>query len=67
MEARERRMTCERCGAAFGCTPEGTCWCAEEAVSLPLPKPGTSRFSDCLCRACLRAVAADARKGEASR
>lgn len=55
-----RQTICERCGVAFGCTLDGPCWCGEEAVKLPLPKPGESRYGDCLCRACLRDVAAEA-------
>ena len=54
-----RRVICERCGTAFACTLDGPCWCGAEAVQLPLPQPGdTSGFSDCLCRACLHALAA---------
>ena len=54
-----RQTTCERCGATFGCTLDGPCWCGEEAVTLPLPKPSESRFGDCLCRTCLREAAAE--------
>lgn len=55
-----RQMICERCGSAFACTLDGPCWCGAEAVQLPLPQPGdTSGFSDCLCRACLHALAAE--------
>ena len=53
-----RLTVCERCGAEFGCNLDGPCWCGEEFVRLPLPKPGKSEYSDCLCRDCLREVAA---------
>lgn len=53
-----RQMSCERCGAAFGCgAGTGACWCTQESFKLPLPKDG-SRFTDCLCPACLREAAA---------
>jgi hypothetical protein len=49
-----RRIVCGRCGAAFDCTLDGPCWCAAEPYRLPLPTDTT----DCLCPACLRALAA---------
>jgi hypothetical protein len=55
-----RQTVCERCGVTFGCNLDGPCWCWEEAVRLPLPEAGKSTFSDCLCRTCLREVAAEA-------
>lgn len=59
-----RQMICERCGTAFACTLDGPCWCGAEAMQLPLPQPGdASGFSDCLCRACLHALAAQHAKG----
>ncbi len=55
------RKTCQRCGAAFGCGATGDpCWCSDEAFRLPLPNPGESEFTDCLCTHCLREVAASA-------
>jgi len=48
-----RQITCARCGAAFTCDLSGHCWCAEEAVRLPMPRTG----EDCLCPSCLRASA----------
>ena len=51
--------TCQRCNTVFGCGADmAQCWCSEESFRVPLPKPGASEFSDCLCPACLRAVAA---------
>ncbi|MCO5130619.1 MAG: hypothetical protein M9932_08630 [Xanthobacteraceae bacterium] len=54
-----RRLACARCGAAFVCTLSTDCWCGAESARLPLPASGTG-FADCLCRDCLRAVAARA-------
>jgi hypothetical protein len=48
-----RRLACYRCGTGFTCTGNEACWCAEEAVRLPMPRAG----EDCLCRDCLRKVA----------
>jgi hypothetical protein len=55
-EAVTRRLACSRCGTEFGCDLSGTCWCAEETARLPMPAKG----EDCLCRECLRKVAASA-------
>jgi hypothetical protein len=54
--AKARRLACGRCGQMFDCTLGGDCWCAAEPVRLPLPDAG----GDCLCPACLRALAAEA-------
>jgi hypothetical protein len=48
-----RRLTCWRCGTAFGCDPLDDCWCKQENVRLPMP----SAAEDCLCRDCLRKAA----------
>jgi hypothetical protein len=56
-----RRLACARCGTDFSCTIGGPCWCGEEDVQLPLPIPGQASatgFDDCLCRDCLRTLAA---------
>jgi hypothetical protein len=56
-----RQLACARCGAEFACNVGGPCWCSEESVRLPLPQagmPSPTGFDDCLCRDCLRAVAA---------
>ena len=50
--------TCPRCGAAFGCSnPEPGCWC--EGVSVPADRQAVlaSRYENCLCPGCLKAVA----------
>ena len=50
-----RRLACQRCGGAFDCTLDGTCWCAGSAYPrLALPDAAEE---DCLCPACLRAMA----------
>jgi hypothetical protein len=51
-----RHLRCERCGTTFVCGAGGRsgCWCADEPDRLPMP-PATA--GDCLCPACLRAVA----------
>ncbi|HXN88372.1 MAG TPA: cysteine-rich CWC family protein [Methylocella sp.] len=49
-----RRLACAGCGAEFSCNPAGPCWCMEETTRLPMPVDG----EDCLCRDCLRKMAA---------
>jgi len=49
-----RRLVCSGCGTEFTCGLAGSCWCAEEAARLPMPLDG----GDCLCRDCLRKLAA---------
>jgi hypothetical protein len=53
--ARERSLTCGRCGTVFECRLGGDCWCAAEPVRLPMPEAGAG--DDCICPACLRAMA----------
>jgi len=53
-----RRLACARCGAAFDCGRSGECWCAAEPYRMPLTQAG--EIEDCLCPACLRALAASA-------
>lgn len=58
-----RRLACARCGAAFDCGSGGTeaaCWCMDEAYRLPMPD--TTTGGDCLCPACLRAMASAAKE-----
>ncbi len=56
-----RRLACSGCGTEFTCSLAGPCWCAEEAARLPMPIDG----SDCLCRDCLRNMAAQTVAGDA--
>jgi len=58
-----RRLNCSGCGAEFTCNLAGTCWCAEETARLPMPAEG----GDCLCRDCLRKMAAQAAAGDLAR
>ncbi|HXB79244.1 MAG TPA: cysteine-rich CWC family protein [Bradyrhizobium sp.] len=51
-----RRLACPMCGTEFACSLDGSCWCAEESARLPKPVDG----QDCLCRDCLRKMAAAA-------
>jgi hypothetical protein len=55
------RVNCSSCSAAFGCNPEGACWCAEESVRLPMPEDGAG----CLCPACLHKLARERRQTRA--
>jgi hypothetical protein len=52
-----RRLACSRCGTEFTCNPAGACWCAQETAKLPMPVAG----EDCLCRDCMRQIAAQPR------
>jgi hypothetical protein len=65
-----RSLTCERCGMAFGCTntgAAGSCWCSEADYRLPVPlPPNVGPYADCLCPACMAAVAAELRAAEDS-
>jgi hypothetical protein len=38
----------------FSCSLSGECWCDTETARLPMPVTG----EDCLCRECLRKMAA---------
>jgi hypothetical protein len=60
-----RKVVCARCGAEFSCGLSKECWCAAETARHPLPKAGTG-FDDCLCRACLQAIAANHDKASQS-
>ena len=51
-----RQLVCSGCGTPFTCNLAGECWCAEETIRLPMPAEG----ADCLCRECLRKLAATA-------
>lgn len=54
-----RTLGCSRCGQPFRCGSggkRGGCWCAD----LPPLLPADNRGGDCLCPACLAAVASQA-------
>jgi hypothetical protein len=50
--ATAREECCPRCGAGFGCDPEGACWCARLSRRLAVPQ---EREAQCLCPRCLAA------------
>jgi hypothetical protein len=54
--AAPRRLVCSLCGTQFTCSLDASCWCAKEAARMPMPLEG----ADCLCRECLRKMAAEA-------
>lgn len=45
-------LVCTRCGAEFGCRPEGGCWCMDLPHDVALPAPDAEAAS-CLCPECL--------------
>src|SRR5260221_5770223 len=49
---------CRRCGAPFNCKQEAGCWCAAMRIDPVVLAELRTRFSDCLCEACLRKLAA---------
>jgi hypothetical protein len=55
-----RRLVCSRCGTEFTCSLDASCWCAEETARLPMPLDDEIEGEDCLCRDCLRKLAAEA-------
>lgn len=50
-----RSLNCSRCGTAFDCTGDMTCWCGAEPYRLRMTDIDAQR--DCLCPACLRLAA----------
>jgi hypothetical protein len=49
---------CPRCGAAFGCgASAGACWCAAEPLSPEAAARARAYGDNCLCPACLEAIA----------
>jgi len=67
MDAREKKINCERCGREFGCSRDAidACWCAAEPYRLPMPlPPEVGRFVGCLCPSCLGTVAKLPRRAE---
>lgn len=58
------QKVCGRCRATFSCQQAGGCWCGDlqlEPARLAWLK---ARYDDCLCPACLTAVAAGGRNPE---
>ncbi len=54
----KRQSVCPACGEKFGCgaTLRG-CWCAEIRLSEAARAALRERYTDCLCRECLRRYA----------
>ncbi len=53
-------LVCARCGAEFGCSPEGGCWCMDLPHDVALPRADEAAAS-CLCPDCLAALRAAAK------
>jgi hypothetical protein len=57
MEAKDgqRQLICESCGASFGCcpVPNSGCWCASVVISDDTRADLQTKFSECICPACL--------------
>jgi hypothetical protein len=54
----DRGVTCERCGASFGCgVGTADCWCAAAALPADARAEMAREFDDCLCPACLKVLA----------
>jgi len=50
--------SCEYCGNSFGCGAKAEgCWCAEVTLDEQIRDELKLRFQDCLCPACLNALA----------
>jgi hypothetical protein len=49
--------TCQNCGVEFSCGGS-CCWCDEVRLDANVRTELQSRFTDCLCRACLESSAA---------
>lgn len=47
-------LICARCGAEFGCRPEGGCWCMDLPHDVALPA-ADDEGARCLCPDCLQA------------
>src|SRR6516225_9029237 len=53
------RVTCQRCGCEFDCSPstETECWCSKEAFRVPMTLPREAGdVRGCLCPSCLRSL-----------
>ena len=63
LPAGHRASTCPRCGGEFACgvgaDRETPCFCASYVLGAERLAELRSTWSDCLCEACLAALAAD--------
>jgi|GEM_PF-784036 len=69
MIPKPKYKTCESCGATFLCQ-QGACWCDAVELRPDALERLQSEYRDCLCEACLKAVASQplaARRARASR
>lgn len=69
MIPKPKHKTCESCGATFLCQ-QGACWCDAVELRPDALERLQSEYSDCLCEACLKALASRslaARRVRASR
>jgi hypothetical protein len=49
--------TCESCGNVFGCGAKlDGCWCADIQIAAQVAEELKSKYSDCLCPACLETL-----------
>jgi len=52
-----RQKSCARCGEPFRCNGVWFCWCREVRLDEATRTALGAQYADCLCRACLEAVA----------
>jgi hypothetical protein len=60
----EKEKHCSKCGAAFGCGGLLGCWCRDVKLDEAALAALRASYADCLCPACLKAVAARAAVAE---
>lgn len=56
----EKEKRCSQCGAAFDCGGLLGCWCRDVKLDEAALAALKASYADCLCPACLKAVAARA-------
>ena len=49
---------CERCGATFQCTLNGSCWCMTTHFSEKVREYIAGLYDDCLCENCVTEIKA---------
>jgi hypothetical protein len=63
LQAGHRALACARCGGAFACgvgaDPATPCFCGTIGLDARRLAELRERYADCLCAACLGALAAD--------
>ena len=53
-----KEKSCSKCGTAFDCGGLFGCWCSEVTLTQAQLAAMRERYADCLCPACLKAIAA---------